>query len=127
MNNLNFFKFIKFCLVGFSGILIDFSTTYLLKEKLKISKYLANASGFILAASSNYALNRIWTFHSKNSNIINEYSSFVLISIIGLGINTLVLWILTDKLKKNFYFSKIIAVIAATFWNFLANSLFTFN
>jgi len=127
MNNLNFLKFIKFCLVGFSGLIIDFATTYLLKEKVKIPKYIANASGFILAASSNYVLNRIWTFHSKNSNIINEYSSFILISIIGLGINTLVLWIFNDKLKKNFYFSKIIAVFTATFWNFLANSFFTFN
>lgn len=127
MNNLNLFKFIKFCLVGFSGMIIDFSVTYLLKEKVKISKYLANATGFILAASSNYILNRIWTFQSKNSNIINEYSNFILIAIIGLGINTLVLWFFTDKLKKNFYISKILAVIVATLWNFLANSFFTFN
>ena len=127
MNNINILKFIKFCLVGASGVILDFGVTYLLKEKFKIQKYIANACGFIIAASSNYALNRVWTFQSQNSNIINEYGHFILISIIGLGINTLILWALVSKWKKNFYTSKIIAVIITTFWNFLANILFTFN
>jgi len=47
-------KFLKFCLIGLSGMLIDFGTTWLLKEKLRINKYFANSTGFILAATSNY-------------------------------------------------------------------------
>ena len=120
------FKFLKFCAVGFSGMLVDFGTTWILKEKAKINKYIANACGFIIAASSNYFWNRIWTFESVNEHIVSEYSSFVLIALIGLGINSLILWVLTDKFKLNFYLSKIIATGVVTLWNFGMNFLFTF-
>ena len=121
------FKFFKFCAVGFSGMLIDFGTTWILKEKMKINRYVANSCGFVLAATSNYFFNRIWTFESQNSKIASEYFSFVFIALIGLGINNLILWFLSDKLKINFYFSKIIATGIVTLWNFGMNFLFTFR
>lgn len=120
-------KFIKFVLVGFSGLFVDFGFTYLFKEKVKLQKYFANALGFILAASSNYFLNRIWTFQSENPQILVEYSEFILISLVGLGINTLILWLIVSKLRWNFYFSKLFAIGFVTLWNFLANALITFG
>ena len=119
-------KFIKFGVVGCSGMLIDFGTTYICKEKLKLNKYLSNCIGFILAATSNYVLNRIWTFESHKEEIGVQYFQFMIVSIIGLGINSLILYLLTDKLKWNFYFSKLIAIAITTIWNFFANLLFTF-
>ena len=126
MNTALFFKFLKFCTVGFSGMFIDFGTTWLLKEKAKINRYIANTCGFILAATSNYALNRIWTFESQNEQIAAEYLSFVFIAMVGLGINNTVLWFLSDRLRYNFYLSKIIATVFVTLWNFGMNFLFTF-
>jgi putative flippase GtrA len=119
-------KFIKFGVVGFSGMLIDFGTTYLCKEKLRLNKYLSNCVGFILAATSNYFLNRIWTFESHKEEIAVQYLQFTVVSTVGLGINSLVLYLLTDKLKWNFYFSKLIAIGITTVWNFFANMAFTF-
>ncbi|MBR5782336.1 MAG: GtrA family protein [Bacteroidales bacterium] len=119
-------KFIKFGVVGCSGMLIDFGATYICKEKLKLNKYLSNCIGFILAATSNYILNRIWTFESHKEEIGVQYFQFMIVSIIGLGINSLILYLLTDKLKLNFYFSKLIAIAITTIWNFFANLLFTF-
>ena len=43
------FKFIKFIVVGFSGLVVDFSITILLKEKFKIHRYIANSAGFIIS------------------------------------------------------------------------------
>ena len=120
-------KFLKFCIVGSSGMIIDFGTTWLLKEKVKVNKYFANSTGFILAATSNYLLNRFWTFQSENTKIATEYASFVLISLVGLGINNLVVYILTEKLKFNFYLSKLFAVVVVTIWNFSMNNLITFR
>ena len=74
------FKFLKFGVVGFSGVFVDFGITYLGKEKLSIPKYLANAIGFITAATTNYYLNRIWTFKSTNPEIMVEFGEFFLIS-----------------------------------------------
>jgi len=120
-------KFIKFCAIGFSGMIIDFGTTWILKEKVKVNKYIANSCGFVLAASSNYFWNRVWTFKSQNDHIGSEYLSFFAISLMGLGLNNLIIWILSDKMKWNFYLSKIVAIGAVTLWNFGMNFFFTFN
>lgn len=121
-----FIKFIKFCFVGFCGMIIDFGITYILKEKFRIQKYFANACGFITAATVNYIFNRIWTFHSSNPSIGIEYTKFIIISFIGLGINSVILWLLVSRLKKNFYFAKLIAIGVTTLWNFIANLMITF-
>jgi putative flippase GtrA len=127
IDKLLILKFIKFCVVGLSGMLIDFGTTWLLKEKVKINKYVANSTGFILAATSNYIWNRLWTFQSENSQIAKEYSQFIIIAVIGLGINNLVVYIFADKVKLNFYISKLIAILIVTIWNFMMNYLITFR
>ena len=92
----------------------------------ELNKYLSNCVGFILAATSNYFLNRIWTFESHKEEIAVQYLQFMVVSTVGLGINSLVLYLLTDKLKWNFYFSKLIAIGITTVWNFFANMAFTF-
>ncbi len=121
------FKLMKYSLVGSSGMILDFGITWLLKEKFKINKYVANSTGFVLAASSNYFLNRFWTFKSHNNQIATEYLSFFGISIIGLLINNLIIYLLSDRIKLNFYSSKLIAIIIVTLWNFGMNYLFTFS
>ena len=120
-----FFKFLKFGVVGLSGLIIDFSLTYFLKEKLKLNRYLSNSAGFIVAASSNYLFNRIWTFESDNPKVITEYGSFIIISVIGLGINNLFLYLFEKRM--NFYLAKLCAIIVTTLWNFFANYLITFH
>ena len=127
IDKLFILKFLKFCLVGFSGMAVDFGVTWVLKEKIKLNKYVSNSTGFILAATSNYIWNRIWTFESTDSGIATEYLSFIGISLIGLIINNFVIFILHDKLKLNFYLSKVFAIGVVTLWNFLMNFFFTFS
>ena len=122
-----FLKFVKFCVVGASGMIVDFGVTYLLKEIVKINRYVANSVGFILAASSNFLLNRIWTFQSDNPDIATQYFSFIIISIIGLALNNLIIYILHGRLKKNFYISKLLAIFIVTIWNFCMNNFLTFS
>ena len=119
------FRFLKFGVVGFTGVFIDFGITFLLKEKVKIQKYIANSCGFITAASSNYFLNRTWTFHSNNPKIFVEYSKFLIISLIGLLINNLIIYLLEKKLR--FYFAKFIAIMITSLWNFGANYFLNFT
>ena len=120
-------KFIKFGVVGLSGLLIDFGFTYFFKEIVKVQKYVANALGFTIAASSNYLFNRLWTFQSNNPEIAVEYIEFLFISMIGLALNTFFLWILVSRFKYNFYLSKLFAIGIVTIWNFFMNLYFTFN
>lgn len=127
IDKLLLIKFLKYCVVGFSGVIIDFGTTWLLKEKIRVNKYVANSTGFILAVTSNYIWNRIWTFQSGNKHIVTEYFSFILIALAGLVINNSIIFLLNDKLKINFYISKIFATIVVTVWNFVMNYLVTFR
>ena len=128
-NNLTalFFKFLKFGLVGFSGLLLDFGITYLTKEKLRWNKYLANSLGFAVACTNNYLLNRLWTFQSVDPGIVVQFSKFLLISLGGLILNNLILYLLTEKAKFNFYMAKFCAIVLVFFWNFFFNYLFTFT
>lgn len=126
INRAIILKFMKFCLVGFSGMLVDFGFTWLCKEKFKWNKYVSNSIGFVLAATNNYIWNRWWTFQSDNANIPIEYGKFFVISVIGLGLNNLVIYLLHEKLKLNFYLAKLIAIGVVTVWNFTMNYRFTF-
>lgn len=119
-------KFLKFGLVGFSGLFVDFGVTYICKEWLRIQKYIANSIGFTVAASSNYVLNRVWTFKSQDPNIALEYTEFIIISLIGLAINNFILWLILKMFKVNFYLAKLFAIGVVTIWNFLANYFITF-
>lgn len=120
-------RFLKFCIVGGSGVVVDFGITYLAKEFLKLNKYVANSLGFICAATSNYILNRTWTFGSNDPNVVMQYFRFFGFSLIGLAINNLVIYLLHGRVKWNFYIVKLIATCVVTFWNFSMNYIFTFQ
>ncbi|AKD02390.1 GtrA family protein [Pontibacter korlensis] len=122
-----FFKFLKFGVVGFSGLLLDFGVTYLVKEKLRWNKYIANSLGFLLASASNYYLNRIWTFHSADPEIGWQYSKFLAAALIGLILNNLIIYLLTNRTGINFYIAKFCAIVLVFFWNFFINYLYTFT
>jgi putative flippase GtrA len=119
-------RFLRFCVVGVSGTAVDFGLTWLCKEIFKIPKFIANAIGFVVAATSNYILNRIWTWGSTNEQVGVEYVKFFAVSLIGLGLNTLIIYLFNEKLKWNFYVAKVIATGVVMMWNFLANNFFTF-
>lgn len=125
-------KFIKFGVVGASGMVVHFGVLYLLRDVAHINQYVANTIGFITAATTNYFLNRIWTFRSHEKQVAVEYLKFILVSVIGLGINNGTLW-LTGRLLPDwnsdwrFYILWVFAVGVTTLWNFFGNMLFTFR
>ncbi len=120
------FKFIRFCVVGLSGMCIDYGFTYLGKEKIKMNKYLANGLGFLLAATFNFYLNKVWTFQDTNPEDLIQYSKYLGFALIGLGINTLIIYLLINKKDMNFYWAKLIAIGVVVLWNFITNYNFTF-
>jgi len=128
MNKQLLIKFSKFGAVGLMGMVVDFSVTYILKELLGVNKYIANSSGFIIAATSNFLLNRKWTFKSNDPKVIREFSIFTGISIAGLIINNAIIWLLHDRMGLfSFYLSKLFAIGVVFFWNFFMNHHFNFG
>jgi putative flippase GtrA len=122
-----FSVFIKFGIVGFSSFIIDFSMTYLLKERFKINKFIANTTGFLIAATFNFFMNRLWTFKSQDLDVTSQFLKFMAIASVGLLINNGIIYFFNDKFRVNFYISKILAVIVVMFYNFSMNLLITFT
>lgn len=127
MNNDLFWKFLKFGVVGFSGVFVDFGVTWLCREKLRLNQYVANSIGFLCAVVSNYTLNRIWTFQSQDPAVATQFSKFLLASLVGLALNNGIIYLLNERLRLNFYVAKLIATAVVTVWNFWANYTFTFT
>ena len=125
-------KFLKFGVVGTSGMVVHFGVLYLFKELVGLNPFVANTLGFITAATTNYILNRIWTFRSKEKQVAVEYLKFILVSVIGLGVNNGTLWLTGHLLPSwnddwRFYILWVFAVGVTTLWNFFGNMLFTFK
>lgn len=130
-------KFLKFGIVGASGMVIDFGLTALCKGIFGIPELLSNAIGFTVAATSNYFFNRVWTWKSTSKDVGIEYAKFFFVSLIGLGLNSLIVFLLKDTslvprfvettLDWDFWIAKIIATAVVMVWNFMANNFFTFR
>ena len=90
-------RFIRFGIVGASGMVVDFGVTWLCKEKLHWNKYISNSLGFILAATNNYIWNRLWTFQSTSDAVAREYTLFFIIALIGLGLNNGIIYLLHEN------------------------------
>lgn len=121
-----FFKFLKFGIVGVSGTAVDFGVTYSLKEWAKLNKYVANSIGFMVAVTTNYIFNRIFTFQSEG-DITSQYIKFVLIGLIGMGLNNMLIFLLGKRFGMNFYIAKIVATLVVMLWNFGGSYLFAFK
>ena len=134
-------KFIKFGVVGASGMVVDFGVLYLMRDVVGLPDLWANTISFTAAATSNYFLNRIWTFRSRERQVGVEYLKFLAVSVVGLGVNNGVL-LLSRPLWPDlysgtlafagveidiFYLFKLLAIAVTTLWNFFGNMLFTFR
>jgi len=130
-------KFIRFGVVGFTGFIVDFAVTWFFRDVAGLFEYAANAVGFTFGATSNYFLNRRWTWRSDNPNIGGEFAKFFGVALAGLGINSLVIYIclsvgglgfvIGGTEISDFWVAKVIATGVVMIWNFLINNFFTFR
>lgn len=118
--------FLKFCVVGGSGVFVDFGLTWLCKERLRLNKYLANSLGFLCASTTNWLLNRIWTFENHDPHVAAQYLRFLGIAGVGLILNNLTICLFHGRFRMNFYVAKLFAMGLVTFWNFFMNYFFNF-
>ena len=150
-NSKEITRFLKFCVVGMLGTVIDFGALNLLILAFGFSKVLANTCSFTVAVLSNFVWNRLWTFpEARDRPIVPQLAQFVLVNIGGLLLNqaiflsldalvlgeagalaapmaTLALNIGLNHYELAYNSSKAVATIIVLFWNFGANRLWTFR
>ena len=126
--NSTFIQFFRYTFVGGVAFIVDFGTLALLTEVFKMHYLLSAGIAFILGLTVNYILSISWVFNSRTvDNRLLEFVYFSVIGLIGLGLNELFLWILTDLFAIYYLLSKIITTIIVYFWNFFARKFILFN
>lgn len=86
----------------------------------------ASVTSFIIATFVNYFLSYTLAFVRGRYSLHAEFVRFWLVSLIGLGLNTFVVWMLL-RLFVGPLASKIIALPVVLAWNFLGRRLFVFH
>jgi putative flippase GtrA len=123
----NWVQLAKFCVVGGIGYIINLAVyTALLHAGLHY--VLAAICSFVVAATSNYFLNRHWTFHDRRAHVGVQGLQFLLVSLASLGANLLVLHVLIQVgLDRHKTVAQAIAIVVVTPLNFLGNRLWSFR
>jgi putative flippase GtrA len=116
----------KFCAVGALGYLINLAVyDALLHEKLH---YLVAATcSFLVAVTSNYIWNRIWTFREHRGHLGIQGMRFFLVSLVALGANLVVLHLLIAYGGLGKLLAQAVAIIVVTPLNFVGNKLWSFR
>lgn len=122
------YEFIKFAIVGLLGTLINLVILYYFTEYFKIYYLHSAIIAFFVAASSNFALNRIWTFKNKaNGAVLNKYIKFLIVSLVALSVNIVFLYIFTEFMQIYYIVSQIFAIGISMIINFIGNKIWTFQ
>ena len=124
-------RFVKFGLVGLSGILVNEGLLWLLTENYGLYYLLSAAIAVETAIITNFILNDIWTFRDRrtpgNRSLLGRGLKFNLVSLGGLGINIAILWTVTEVVGISYLISNLIGIAGATLWNFTINTLWTWR
>ena len=124
-------RFLKFSLVGLSGVLVNEGLLWLLTENLGLYYLLSAAIAVETAIITNFILNDIWTFRDRrtsgNRSLLGRGLKFNLVSLGGLGINIAILWTVTEVVGISYLISNLIGIAGATLWNYTINTLWTWR
>ncbi len=125
MNNKLFAQIIKFGFVGGTSFLIDAGILFLLTEFAGVHYLISGAISFTASVIYNYILSIKWVFDAKEDvNKVQELAVFIGLSVIGLGLNQLFMWLFVDIFHIYYMLSKIIATAIVMVYNFVTRKIF---
>ena len=122
-------SFVRFCLVGSCGVLVDMLTLYLLSDPSTLHWGLTRSKiiGAQLALISNFLMNDAWTFAAHvgaDQGIRAKFHrllKFEVLCGIGLVLNILTLNMLFNLFGMDRYLANGIAIVLVTAWNYSLN------
>jgi putative flippase GtrA len=122
----NWLQLAKFCAVGASGYAVNLLVYSLLVERLGFHYLVAATCSFVVAVTSNYTWNRLWTFRGDRGHIAYQGLRFLVVSGIALGANLVILHLLV-RLGVDKVPAQAIAIVLVTPLNFIGNKVWSFR
>ncbi|BAY42979.1 GtrA family protein [Scytonema sp. HK-05] len=122
-------RFLRFGLVGLSGVFVDMTVLYLLSDPTTLGLPLTRSKIIAgeVAIVNNFLWNDMWTFADVSSHQqqwrqrLKRFLKFNIICLAGLVLNVLVLNLVFNFVIPNRYIANLIAIAVATVWNFWVN------
>lgn len=121
----------RFYTVGASGLLVNYFVSFMFGAVLSNLWYIyATMIGIIFSMSSNFILNKIWTFEDRKfepKRTLMQYGLFMGFSGIGAVFQLLMVYGLVELRHLNYSIALFLAVAIASVGNFLLNKKWTFQ
>ena len=121
----------RFYTVGASGFIVNYLISLFFTSGGYDMWYLhATVIGIFASITSNFVLNKIWTFGDRDFKIkktISQYGKFAMFSSLGALVQLGMVYFLVDGNNIAYPLALIIAVITAAFGNFILNKKWTFK
>ncbi len=124
-------KAARFYTVGATGLGINYLMSLLLAGGSNDLWYIhANILGILASMTSNFVLNKFWTFEDRNfapARTVAQYAKFIGVSSLGALVQLGAVFALVESSSMSYPIALIPAVAAASFGNFILNKRFTFK
>ncbi len=118
-------QMIRFGFVGGGAFLIDYGVMIALTELAGINYLLSSGISFAVSVIFNYVLSIYWVFNvSGQRSKTRDFVVFIVLSVIGLGLNQLIMWITVDRIGIFYMVAKIGATAVVMVYNFITRKLF---
>ena len=121
----------RFYTVGASGLLVNYFVSFLFGAVLSNLWYIyATMIGIVFSMTTNFILNKIWTFEDRNfasKRTLMQYGLFLGFSGIGAVFQLLMVYGLVELRHINYSIALFLAVAIASVGNFLLNKKWTFQ
>jgi putative flippase GtrA len=121
----NWVQLAKFGAVGATGYAVNL-VVYTVLLHSGVHFRLAAVVSFVVSATSNYLLNRVWTFRADRGHFAYQGLRFLVVSAVSLGANqiwlTVFIWLGAGKIV-----AQALAIFCVMPLNFLGNKLWSFR
>lgn len=118
-------QFMKFGIVGVIAFVIDYGLMVLLTEVFGVPYLISTTVSFIISVIFNYFASMRFVFKRKDDmSRRREFIIFVVLSVIGLVINDVFMWLMVDFLFIDYRISKIVVTFIVAVWNFVTRKIF---
>ena len=114
----------KFGIVGGLAFVIDYGVFTLLTQVFNIHYLISSILSFSISVIFNYIMSIKWVFDVTKKQTPKDFTVFIVLSIIGLILNSIIMYVSVDIISIHELIAKIIDTAIVMIYNFITRKIF---